>query len=94
VAELKQAPGRELQVHGSWQLVQSLHQAGLVDRYRILVFPIVVGRGKRLSADGTRPTGVKVATQKFVGSVTALELEPIEFTTGEVGVTEEGKEVV
>ena len=55
VRRLKELPGRELQVHGSWQLVQALHEAGLVDRYRLLQFPVVVGTGKRLFPDGSTP---------------------------------------
>ncbi|MFG1882540.1 dihydrofolate reductase family protein [Micromonospora sp. NPDC049102] len=42
-------------VHGSWQLVQTLHEAGLVDLYRLLQYPVVVGSGKRLFPDGTTP---------------------------------------
>ena len=82
VAELKQAPGRELQVHGSWQLAQTLHQAGLVDVYRLLVFPIVVGDGKRLFDDGSNPVSFEVVSQKPSGSLTALELRPREYTVG------------
>ena len=82
VAELKQAPGRELQVHGSWQLAQTLHQAGLVDIYRLLVFPIVVGAGKRLFDDGSRPVSFEVISQKPSGPLTALELRPGQFTVG------------
>ena len=82
VAELKQAPGRELQVHGSWQLAQTLHQAGLVDIYRLLVFPIVVGAGKRLFDNGSRPVAFEVISQKPSGPLTALELRPGEFTVG------------
>ena len=82
VAELKQAPGRELQVHGSWQLAQTLHQAGLVDIYRLLVFPIVVGAGKRLFDNGSKPVWFEVVSQKPSGSLTALELRPGEFRVG------------
>jgi dihydrofolate reductase len=82
VTELKQAPGRELQVHGSWQLAQTLHQAGLVDIYRLLVFPIVIGAGKRLFDDGSRPVSFEVVSQKPSGSLTALELRPGEFRVG------------
>jgi dihydrofolate reductase len=82
VAELKQAPGRELQVHGSWQLAQTLHQAGLVDVYRLLVFPIVVGAGKRLFDDSSKPVSFEVVSQKPSGPLTALELRPRQFTVG------------
>ena len=82
VAELKDAPGRELQVHGSWQLAQTLHQAGLIDIYRLLVFPVVVGAGKRLFDDSTKPASFDVVSQKPSGSLTALELRPRGFTVG------------
>jgi dihydrofolate reductase len=82
VTELKQGSGRELQVHGSWQLAQTLHSAGLVDVYRLLVFPIVVGAGKRLFDDNSRPVSFEVLSQKPSGSLTALELRPTEFTVG------------
>ncbi len=48
VRELKQEPGRELQVHGSSRLGRSLLQAGLVDELRLVVAPVVVGAGRRL----------------------------------------------
>jgi dihydrofolate reductase len=82
VTELKQAPGRELQVHGSWQLAQTLHSAGLVDIYRLLVFPIVVGAGKRLFDDSSKPVSFEVLSQKPSGSLTALELRPTEYRVG------------
>lgn len=53
VGALKQAPGRDIVATGSTQLVHSLIAAGLVDEFRLFVFPVVVGRGARLfeSAD-------------------------------------------
>jgi dihydrofolate reductase len=48
VAALKREDGPELQVHGSAELVQTLLAHGLVDRFRVLTFPLVVGPGKRL----------------------------------------------
>ena len=48
VAALKETDGGDIQVHGSARLAQSLAAAGLVDRYHLLVFPLVLGHGKRL----------------------------------------------
>ena len=48
VQTLKQAPGRDIVATGSIQLVHALIAAGLVDEYRLFVFPVVVGRGARL----------------------------------------------
>ncbi|MGH3347784.1 MAG: dihydrofolate reductase family protein [Nocardioides sp.] len=48
VAALKETDGGEIQVHGSATLAQNLAKAGLVDRYHLLVFPLVLGGGKRL----------------------------------------------
>jgi dihydrofolate reductase len=60
VAELKKQDGPELQVHGSGNLIQTLMRRGLVDRYRLWVFPVVLGTGKKLFADGTVPAGLKL----------------------------------
>jgi dihydrofolate reductase len=51
VAELKAGDGAPLIVHGSSRLAQSLAAAGLVDRYHLLVFPVLLGAGNRLWAD-------------------------------------------
>lgn len=51
VRALKETDGGEIHVHGSAQLAQGLAAAGLVDRYHLLQFPIVLGSGKRLFAD-------------------------------------------
>jgi len=50
VGKLKAEKGRLLQVHGSWQLIQTLLQADLVDEFRLWTFPVLVGGGKRLFA--------------------------------------------
>ena len=60
VAKLKQTDGPELQVHGSGNLIQTLMANDLVDVYRMWVFPVVIGPGKRLFADGTIPAGLKL----------------------------------
>ena len=60
VAALKQTDGPELQVHGSGDLIQTLLRRGLIDEYRLWVFPLVIGSGKRLFSDGTIPAGLRL----------------------------------
>ena len=60
ISKLKEQDGLLLQVHGSWQLIQALLKQGLIDEFRIWTFPVVVGMGKRLFADGTVPTNFKL----------------------------------
>jgi len=60
VAELKQQPGRELQIHGSARLGQAMLAAGLVDELRLVIAPVVVGSGRRLFPDGGAPAGLRL----------------------------------
>jgi dihydrofolate reductase len=60
VSELKQGDGDEIQVHGSGELVQTLVEHDLVDEFHLLVFPVLIGSGKRLFAEGTIPSGLKL----------------------------------
>jgi dihydrofolate reductase len=60
VARLKAGDGPQLQVHGSGDLLQTLMRHNLVDRFHIWTFPVLVGRGKRLFADGTVPSALKL----------------------------------
>jgi dihydrofolate reductase len=77
VKALKDKPGGELQVHGSAQLVQMLNRHNLVDEYRLLVFPVVVGAGKRLFGEGTVPTAFKTVENRTTSTgVVALTLRP------------------
>src|SRR5712691_2578811 len=64
VAKLKRQPGNELQVHGSAALVRTLMKHGLVDEYRLLSHPVVLGNGKRLLGDGTTPTALELIDTK------------------------------
>ncbi len=64
IAALKKEDGPELQVHGSGNLIQTLIRDALVDEYRLWVFPVVIGSGKRLFADGTIPAGLKLVDSK------------------------------
>lgn len=60
VARLKHTDGPLLQVHGSWQLVQALLKNSLIDELRLWTFPVIVGSGKRLFADGALPSAYKL----------------------------------
>lgn len=64
VAKLKEQPGRELQIHGSGALAQTLFDGGLIDSIRLIVFPIVLGSGKRLFAEGRTPSSFRLAGLK------------------------------
>jgi dihydrofolate reductase len=57
VSELKKQPGRELQIHGSGALARVLLDAGIVDTMRLIVFPVVLGSGRRLFVEGMTPSG-------------------------------------
>lgn len=99
VRRLKEQPGRELQVHGSWQLARTLHDAGLVDTYRLIQFPVVVGTGKRLFEDGAVPSTYKITSAEVLkggAGAVSLTLRQDNFGTLSTGdiVVEDGKEVL
>ena len=67
VAKIKQQPGPDLHVWGSGNLMQTLIKHDLVDVFWLMIYPITLGAGKRLFADGTIPAAFKV-TESIVGS--------------------------
>ena len=52
VAKLKEQPGQDILIYGSGDVVSALHPHGLIDEYRLMVFPVTLGEGKRLFGDG------------------------------------------
>src|SRR5205814_5814686 len=84
IASVKQGDGPELQVHGSANLIQTLLRHNLVDEYRLWVFPLVIGSGKRLFADGTIPAGLKLvrSTVSSTGVVIGTYEPAGEIVTG------------
>ncbi len=84
VAALKAEDGPELQVHGSSDLLQTLIRHGLVDEFRLWVFPVVVGSGKRLFGDGTSAAGLRLvdSTVSSTGVVMGTYEPAGELVTG------------
>ena len=64
VSRLKDQDGLLLQVHGSWQLIQTLLAYELIDEFRLWIFPVVVGPGKRLFGQGIVSTDLKLEKSK------------------------------
>jgi dihydrofolate reductase len=64
VRALKEEDGPELQVHGSANLIQTLLEHGLVDEFRLKIYPLVLGKGKRLFDGGTVPAGLELASSE------------------------------
>lgn len=72
VATLKRRQDGEIQVVGSGQLVQTLMANDLIDVYRLVTFPVLIGAGKRLFASGTVPTGLKLADTTTLSTGVAI----------------------
>lgn len=86
--DLKRQPGNDLWVHGSGSLIQTLLSNDLIDRMILWTFPVTIGNGKRLLAEGTRPrnlrlvdskvstTGVIIATYEPAGELRVGTFDP------------------
>jgi dihydrofolate reductase len=72
IARLKQQPGQDILVFGSGLLSQYLMQHFLVDEYHLLVYPLVLGKGKRLFQDGGASTDLKLSENRMFGSGVVL----------------------
>jgi dihydrofolate reductase len=72
VAKLKDSLAGEISVHGSAQLAQTLLEHGLVDELRLMVFPVVLGSGKRLFAAGEEKKTLRLSSSKTVGEGIAI----------------------
>jgi dihydrofolate reductase len=82
VSKLKQRPGGDIVVHGSAQLVQTLVEHDLVDQFRLMVFPVVLGKGKRLFGETSDKKSLRLTDSKMVGDgVAILIYEPVRGDT-------------
>ena len=68
---LKDEPGDELQIWGSGNLLETLLRHEVVDRVRLMMFPVVLGSGRRLFNDGIHPTTMR----------------PVDVTVTDLGIT-------
>lgn len=87
IKKLKNSNGTDLQVHGSGKLVQALLKYDLVDELWLKIFPVVIGKGKRLFGEGTIPAAFKL-TESLVtpnGVIFANYKRDGEVKTGTVG---------
>jgi dihydrofolate reductase len=73
ITKLKQQPGQDILIFGSASLVQSLMEADLVDEYRFLVHPIIMGSGKRFFRDEMVATKLKLVKTKTLNSGVILD---------------------
>ena len=75
--KLKGQDGPDLLVQGSSDLLQTLWREGLVDELSVLIFPVVLGKGKRLFGDGASPAGLKLLkSQSFPTGVIVANYQP------------------
>ena len=76
-ARLRRELGGSILVAGSMTLVQALQDADLVDEYRLMVYPTVLGTGKRLFRDGARTSAMELVESRRAGSTAILTLRPV-----------------
>ena len=78
IIKMKQEPGRDMVIYGSASIVQTLTNLGLVDRYRLLIFPIVLGSGKPLFHDISHKMKLShISSTTHSSGVVVLVYEPV-----------------
>ncbi len=87
IKKLKEGDGPDLQVYGSGNFVQTLLKNDLVDEMRLKIYPITLGLGKKLFAEGTKPAGFKLTYSKVstTGVIIATYQRDGEVKTGSMG---------
>ncbi len=82
VAELKRQVEGDILVNGSGQLVRSLVEHDMVDEYRLMVYPVVLGAGKRLFGDASRPASLRLVDAIKAGDTVILTFDPLRTEAG------------
>ena len=84
---LKRQPGRDLQIIGSGNLIQTLQAASLIDEYNVWTYPVVLGGGKRLFEKGARPGALRLVASKVskAGVVMCTYVPAGDISLGTVG---------
>jgi len=77
VTALKRRLAGSILVAGSMSLVHTLHDAGLVDEYRLMIYPTVLGSGKRLFRDGASAAAYEAVEVRPAGAVALMTLRPL-----------------
>lgn len=95
IKQLKEGAGPELQVHGSGNLIQTLLKHDLVDELWLKIYPVALGTGKRLFADGTVPAGFSLSDSKITpaGVVVANYARAGEIKFGSFELASSGEQV-
>jgi len=76
IEKLKQGSGGDLVIHGSGKLINSLVPANVIDEYRLLVYPIVLGKGQKLFEDGVKTNLTLVESKSYPSGVVGLTYHP------------------
>jgi dihydrofolate reductase len=90
IAALKVQPGRDLQIIGSGNLIQTLQAASVIDEYNVWTYPVVLGGGKRLVEKGARPCALRLVASKVssTGVVMSTYVPAGDIQLGSVGEAE------
>lgn len=90
ISALKAQPGPDLQIIGSGNLIQTLQTASLIDEYNVWMFPVVLGRGKRLFGEATKPFELRLVRSQVSATGVVMstyvpggEIRPGSFATAE-----------
>ncbi len=93
IRNLKEQKGPEIQVHGSGNLIQTLLKYDLIDELRLWIFPVTIGKGKRLFGEGTQPASLRLIDSKIstTGVIIATYEPAGELKTGSFALDNPGE---